>query len=173
VSTGTEVLPVPLRHSELGFIIAGRVRLTPLPQDYDPAEIDLDSAGMVLGEGDAFSWARGERVMIEVLEDLTFNLCPAGGFRQPNPRLKSVQSFVALPGSPFACGRGALPLGRPRFGHGRARRLPTDENPGVKRSDQRPAGVNGRRADWPNRTTARASARNGQRLSGPPSYRAR
>ena len=72
VSAGTEVLPVPLRHSELGFIIAGRVRLTPLPQDYDPAEIDLDTAGLVLGEGDAFSWARGERVMIEVLEDLTF-----------------------------------------------------------------------------------------------------
>ncbi len=69
---GTEVLPVPMARHELGYIISGRVRLTPLPPDYDPAEIDLDEARLDLGAGDAFAFDQGERVMIEVLEDLTF-----------------------------------------------------------------------------------------------------
>jgi hypothetical protein len=72
---GATVLPVPFSTEEVGYVLHGRVQLAELPADYgfggSPA--DQDSTAL-LEAGDAFHIARGDRVMIDVVEDLVFLL---------------------------------------------------------------------------------------------------
>ncbi|GAB4252075.1 MAG: hypothetical protein Kow00129_12960 [Thermoleophilia bacterium] len=71
---GKNILPVPFAYPELGYVLQGRVQLTELPPDFDPETVKEEARVEVLGPGDAFSIAKGERIMIEVLEDLVFLL---------------------------------------------------------------------------------------------------
>lgn len=68
---GTSVLPVPFPTEELGVVMDGRVQLIELPFDYDVATpLEEQAETHVLGAGDAFRFALGDRVWMEVLEDL-------------------------------------------------------------------------------------------------------
>lgn len=70
---GTSVLPVPFPTDEVGLILEGTVELIRLPPDYDPdLPLTEQAPAAVLGPGDAFGIARGDRVWIDVLTDLTF-----------------------------------------------------------------------------------------------------
>lgn len=73
VKAGSSVPPVPFPTDELGFVLAGRVELTELAKNYDTSlPLEEQATVVVLTEGDAFRLGRGDRVMMEVLEDLSF-----------------------------------------------------------------------------------------------------
>lgn len=83
---GTDVLPIPFRHEELGLVLEGRVRMTVLPEDYDPATVQAEASEVVLAPGDAFRIASGDRVMMEVLDDLRFLFARPRLEEQSRPR---------------------------------------------------------------------------------------
>jgi hypothetical protein len=68
---GTTVLPVPFPTEELGVVLSGRVQLIELPFDYD-IEVPLEEQAQthLLGAGDAFRFCPGDRIWMEVVEDL-------------------------------------------------------------------------------------------------------
>jgi hypothetical protein len=84
LQAGASVLPVPFPTEELGLVLAGRVRLIDLPFDYDVGiPLEEQAKTHVLEPGDAFRFSPGDRVWMEVLEELRLLYLrlrtPAGG----------------------------------------------------------------------------------------------